>query len=155
MFFLRTESLGTEGVLEATIKVPDAVANIEVLADLGSRQVTTHAWIKAPGEGFTKTRINWLLHQPKDVKGQRLGNRRPRRKAEYVVHASEAIDNQPTSDCSSGRLLPRIRLRIRPRLRLRIMRPPDTRRKVSRHGSRTYISTYGAPKVDIARVIGR
>lgn len=60
-------SLVDKGVLEATIKVPDAVAPIEIEANLGSRQVTTHARIKAPGDGQAKTRVNWLLRQLKDA----------------------------------------------------------------------------------------
>jgi hypothetical protein len=60
------ESLGSDGLLEATIKVPDAVAPIAVTADLGSLQVTTSARIRAPQDGRSKTRINWLLRQLKD-----------------------------------------------------------------------------------------
>ncbi len=60
-------SLVDKGVLEATINVPDAVAPIEIEAHLGSRQVTTHARIKAPGDGRAKTKLNWLLRQLKDA----------------------------------------------------------------------------------------
>jgi len=60
-------SLGADGMLEATIKVPDAVAPIEVSADLGALQVTTSARVRAPQDGRTKTRINWLLRQLKDA----------------------------------------------------------------------------------------
>ena len=60
-------NLGTHGRLEATIKVPDAVGNIIVEADLASRQVTTRVEVNAPREGKAKTRINWLLRQLKAV----------------------------------------------------------------------------------------
>lgn len=59
--------LVARGVLEATINVPDAVAPIEIEANLASRQVTTHARIKAPGDGRAKTRVNWLLRQLKEA----------------------------------------------------------------------------------------
>jgi len=58
-------SLARNGTLEATIKVPDAVASIQIEANLASRQVTTHSRIKAPGDGRATTRINWLLRQLK------------------------------------------------------------------------------------------
>jgi len=59
--------LVARGVLEATTNVPDAVAPIEIEANLASRQVTTHARIKAPGDGRAKTRVNWLLRQLKEA----------------------------------------------------------------------------------------
>jgi len=60
-------SLGRDGLLEATIKVPDAVAPIDVTADLGSLQVTTSSRVRAPQDGRSKTRINWLIRQLKDA----------------------------------------------------------------------------------------
>lgn len=60
-------SLGADGILEATIKVPDAVGPIDVTADLAALQVTTSARVKAPQEGRTRTRINWLVRQLKDA----------------------------------------------------------------------------------------
>ncbi len=61
------ESLGKHGWMEATIKVPDAVAPISVTADLGARQVTTSSRVRAPQDGRSKTRINWLIRQLKDA----------------------------------------------------------------------------------------
>lgn len=60
-------SLGDSGKLEATIKVPDAVGPIDVTADLAALQVTTSARVKAPMEGRTRTRINWLTRQLKEA----------------------------------------------------------------------------------------
>ena len=61
------DNLGIHKKLEATIKVPDAVGNIKVEADLATRQVTTSVDVKPPKEGKAKTRINWLLKQLKEV----------------------------------------------------------------------------------------
>jgi hypothetical protein len=60
-------TLVDDGVLQATLKVPDAVAPIEIEANLAGRQVTTQAKIKAPGEGRPRTRVNWLLRQLKEA----------------------------------------------------------------------------------------
>ena len=59
--------LGRHQRLEATVKVPDAVGPIKVVADLESRLVTTSVRVAAPKDGYPKTRINWLLRQLKDA----------------------------------------------------------------------------------------
>lgn len=61
------QSLGDDGKLSATIRVPDAVGPIEVEADLAAKLVTTSSRVAAPKEGRAKTRVNWLLRQLKDV----------------------------------------------------------------------------------------
>lgn len=61
------QTLGDEGKLSATIRVPDAVGPIDVEADLAARLVTTSSRVSAPKEGRAKTRVNWLLRQLKDV----------------------------------------------------------------------------------------
>lgn len=59
--------LASEGVLEATLRVPDAVGDLRVCCDLRARQTLTSVTIKAPGEGRAKARINWLLRQLADA----------------------------------------------------------------------------------------
>jgi hypothetical protein len=60
------------GKLEAALKVPDAIGNLQVEADLRTRKVTTSVEIGAPRDGRPKTRINWLLrqlrHAPPDLR---------------------------------------------------------------------------------------
>jgi hypothetical protein len=51
------------GALAATIRVPDAVGDITIQADLRSRRTLTSVEVDAPREGRTKSRINWLLRQ--------------------------------------------------------------------------------------------
>ncbi len=62
---LHATSLGVESRLEGTLKITDAVAPISIEADLFASKTTTRVQIKAPKEGFPKTRINWLLRQLK------------------------------------------------------------------------------------------
>lgn len=57
------QRLADQGVLETALKVPDAVGNLRVEADLRTRRVTTALDVGAPREGRAKTRINWLLKQ--------------------------------------------------------------------------------------------
>jgi hypothetical protein len=67
-----TRRLAESGKLEAALKVPDAVGNLEIEADLRTRKVTTSVEVGAPQEGRPKTRINWLLrqlrHAPADLR---------------------------------------------------------------------------------------
>jgi hypothetical protein len=55
--------LATNGELAASMRVPDAVAPIDIVAELRSRQITTSVVLAAPSDGRQLTRINWLLRQ--------------------------------------------------------------------------------------------
>jgi hypothetical protein len=55
--------LATSGELAASMRVPDAVAPISIVANLRSRLVTTSVVLAAPGDGRQQTRVNWLLRQ--------------------------------------------------------------------------------------------
>jgi hypothetical protein len=60
-------TLVDSGRLEATIRVPDAAAPIDLAADLRTRLFTTSVELGAPHEGRPKTRISWLLRQLRDA----------------------------------------------------------------------------------------
>ncbi|AXH97909.1 hypothetical protein DV701_04235 [Ornithinimicrobium avium] len=70
---LRTQSaltsLTEEGTLSGAIRIPDAVGNVHVTADLRASQVTCHLDIDAPRQGRARTRVNWLVRQLKDAPG--------------------------------------------------------------------------------------
>lgn len=57
------------GALSAALKVPDAVGNLKVDADLRTKRVTTSVELDAPRETRPQTRINWLLKQLKLADG--------------------------------------------------------------------------------------
>lgn len=57
------KALATIGALEATLRVPDAIGDLQVRADLKARQTSVSVSINAPTEGRPKSRINWLLRQ--------------------------------------------------------------------------------------------
>lgn len=60
-----TKQLVQGGTLEAALKVPDAVGNLQVEAHLRTKKVTTSVELDSPKEGRPKTRMNWLLKQLK------------------------------------------------------------------------------------------
>ena len=64
---LHVHSLVGQGRLEATLRVPDAAAPIDLQADLRTRLFTTSVELPAPRVGKPKTRINWLLRQVADA----------------------------------------------------------------------------------------
>jgi hypothetical protein len=61
------KSLATGGALQATIRVPDAIGDLQIRADLKSRQTALSVDVAAPSEGRPKSRINWLLRQLNDA----------------------------------------------------------------------------------------
>ncbi len=61
--------LADDGTMSASLKVPDAVGNLRVEADLRTKKVTTSVDVEAPREGRPKTRVNWLLRQLKQADG--------------------------------------------------------------------------------------
>lgn len=60
-------TLAETGILEASIRVPDAVGALTVAADLRTRRVTTSVTVDAPGDGRPLTRLNWILRQLKEA----------------------------------------------------------------------------------------
>lgn len=60
-------TLVDSGRLSATLRIPDAIAPIDVEADLRARQIITSVLIPAPKEGRASTRVKWLLRQLRDA----------------------------------------------------------------------------------------
>jgi hypothetical protein len=60
-------ALVTTGALTASIRIPNAVAPLEVQANLRSGKITCHFDVDAPKEGKPTTRVNWLVRQLKDT----------------------------------------------------------------------------------------
>jgi hypothetical protein len=60
-------SLVANGTLSAAIRIPNAIAPLEVTADLRANRITCHFDVDAPREGKPTTRVNWLLRQLKEA----------------------------------------------------------------------------------------
>ena len=63
------KALADTGTLVGTIRVPDAVGPLTVLADLRTRKLSTSVTVEAPREGRPLTRVNWILRQLKQAPG--------------------------------------------------------------------------------------
>lgn len=55
------------GTLTGTIRIPDAIAPIDVVADLRSGRVSVSVTVDAPRDGRQATRVNWLTRQLRDA----------------------------------------------------------------------------------------
>lgn len=68
---VRVQSLVTglteQGTMAGTIRIPDAVGDVHVTADLRAGQVVCHVDIDAPRQGRAQTRVNWLVRQLKSA----------------------------------------------------------------------------------------
>lgn len=62
-----TQMLCQSGQLAGAIRIPGAVGQLVITADLRSSRVTCHVDIDAPREGRPTTRVNWLVRQLKNA----------------------------------------------------------------------------------------
>jgi hypothetical protein len=63
-------ALAETGILSGALRVPNAAAPIEVTADLRASRIRCSMTVDAPDTGRPLTRVNWLLRQLRDSKGQ-------------------------------------------------------------------------------------
>lgn len=67
----RADDLAESGVMRASLQVPDAIAPIEILADLRAGRVSCRIRVKPPDAARNSTRVKWLVRQlvaaPDDV----------------------------------------------------------------------------------------
>jgi hypothetical protein len=61
------KGLAETGSLAAVLRVPDAVGDVAIQADLRARQTLTSVKVDAPTEGRAKPRISWILRQLGDA----------------------------------------------------------------------------------------
>ena len=66
--------LADKGTLQCTLRVPSVVADIDIAADLRTRQVTASLNVDAPGVGRPRTRVNWLVRQLRAKASSNLTN---------------------------------------------------------------------------------
>lgn len=62
-----TKTLASDGRLDAVIRVPDAIGDLSVSADLRAKRTLVSVAVDAPREGRAKVRLNWLLRQLADA----------------------------------------------------------------------------------------
>jgi stress response protein SCP2 len=68
-FRAQAESLARDACLQATLKVPGAVAPVSVYADLRTMRLDVSIKLEAPKEGRALSKVNWLLRQLADAPG--------------------------------------------------------------------------------------
>lgn len=63
-------TLAETGILSGGLRVPNAAAPIEVTADLRAGRIRCSMTVDSPTTGRAATRLNWLLRQLRESKGQ-------------------------------------------------------------------------------------
>lgn len=66
-FAAQAQSLVSTGVLTGSLRIPDAVAPLDLVADLRANRVTVSVDVAAPREGRASTRVNWLARQLREA----------------------------------------------------------------------------------------
>ncbi len=61
------DSMVNDAKLPGTIRIPDTISDISLVADLRAQQVVASVTFSAPKTGRAPTRINWLLRQLKNA----------------------------------------------------------------------------------------
>lgn len=59
--------LESEGALAGRLRIPDAISDVAVVANLANRLVESSIDVKAPSDGTPRSRVTWLLRQLKDA----------------------------------------------------------------------------------------
>jgi hypothetical protein len=62
-----TQGIVERGVLTGSLRIPGAIAPIDVSADLRAGRVTVSVDVDSPREGRPATRVNWLVRQLRDA----------------------------------------------------------------------------------------
>ena len=104
-------SLVSAGTMSAEIRIPNAIAPMEIHADLRANKVTCHFDVDAPSDGKPNTRVNWLLRQlkeaPDGVRVEAFSLRAKAGAAELLRDVREApakLVQDPTKDIRSFRV---------------------------------------------------
>jgi hypothetical protein len=63
----QTQSLVRHGRLTGALLIPDAIAPVDLVADLRAGRITVSVDVGAPREGRASTRVNWLIRQLRDA----------------------------------------------------------------------------------------
>jgi hypothetical protein len=66
-FSAQAQKLAGAGTLSGSVRIPSAVAPLDVVADLRTGRVGVSVDIDAPTEGRPPTRVNWLVRQLRDA----------------------------------------------------------------------------------------
>ena len=113
-----SKALAADGCLDAVIRVPNAVGDLRLRADLRARRTLTSVTVDAPRAGRVTSRVNWLIRQ--------LGGAPDDLRVEVVY---------PNARETTGALLGQVREQPE-----RLLYPPDPKRE-----PRSFILTLARP----------
>ncbi len=90
------ESMVDKGTMAGKLRIPNAVGDVDLVADLRATQAIASVKVDAPDNPRAKTRISWLLRQlkdaPDDLRLESWGARARNSRAETLAVAREKPD---------------------------------------------------------------
>jgi hypothetical protein len=104
------KSLAETGELCSTLRVPDAVGDLEIRANLKPRQTSASVSLEAPREARAKSRFTWLLRQLRDAPEElRIEAGFPNTRATTVANLGDVREDPATLyHPSDGKREPRV-----------------------------------------------
>lgn len=63
------KSLAESGEIAGAIKIPNTISHVSITADLRANRIICHVDIDAPQSGRSTTRVNWLIRQLREARG--------------------------------------------------------------------------------------
>ena len=105
------ESVCGDGTLSGTLRVPDAIADMTVTADLRARLVTTSAGFDAPRDRGGRARVTWFTRQLRETEGSLIVETYAHGARAPVVATLEQLLQDPRAGLGESRKDP-VRFRV-------------------------------------------
>lgn len=105
------ESICEDGTLEGTLRVPDTIADMTVVADLKARLVTVSTTFDAPRDRGGRGRVTWLVRQLRNSEGSLVIETYARGSRTPVVSSLERLREDPRAGLGEARKEP-VRFRV-------------------------------------------
>ena len=100
------QSLCTDGTLTGVLRVPDAIADISVTADIRTSRVVLHATFAAPNDRTPRAAVVWLTKQLKSANGSLLVDAYARNAKHPVTASLEELRDDPRNGLGPAKQMP-------------------------------------------------
>ena len=100
------QSLCADGTLTGVLRVPDAIADISVTADIRTSRVILHASFGAPNDCTPRAAVVWLTKQLKAADGSLLVDAYARKAKHPVTASLEELRDDPRNGLGPAKQMP-------------------------------------------------
>lgn len=99
-------SLCTDGTLTGVLRIPDAIADVSVTADIRTSRVILHATFAAPNDRTPRAAVVWLTKQLKSANGSLLVDVYARNAKHPVTASLEQLRDDPRNGLGPAKQIP-------------------------------------------------